>query len=260
MGLAVDQCWNDITQRAQWQVYLCCLFHTISSRTCFARTLWTGQIHQVQFWRLILLISLIVLLLRVNVNAENTVWSGRLSIHICSSCCSILKTDVHVLLHVGDTVDFNLVEILDEDTLFGAFLELHSSFGVFAQKVMNFLIVNFYKTATNQVGFTGLIFCNCYDLAECSRNDSLQLLIVRNTHHCVGLSTSSLTVSEYGAIISIENTVNEWKSALFINEVLRGLSSKDSVIGKAFWRFVIVLFDEVDLIVLVVDGDDTDAA
>lgn len=47
---------------------------------------------------------------------------------------------------------------------------------------------------------------------------------------------------------------------MFINEVLRGLSSKDSVIGKAFWRFVIVLFDEVDLIVLVVDGDDTDAA
>ena len=125
---------------------------------------------------------------------------------------------------------------------------------------MNFLIVNFHKIATNQVGFAGLIFCYRYDLAESSRNDSLHLLIVRNIHHCVSLSTPSLTVSEYRAIISIENTVDEWKSALFVNEVLRRLSSKDSVVGKAFGRFVIVLFDEVDLIVLVVDSDDNGAA
>ena len=125
---------------------------------------------------------------------------------------------------------------------------------------MNFLIVNFYKTATNQVGFADLIFCNCYNLAESSWNDSLQLLIVGNTHHRMGLSTPSLTVSEYRAIISIENTVDQWKSALFVNEILRGLSSEDSVVGKDFGRFIIVLFGEVDLIVLVVDSDDTGAA
>jgi hypothetical protein len=112
-------------------------------------------------------------------------------------------------LHVGDTIDFDLVKILDKDTFFGAFFELHSSFGILAQKIMNFLIVNFYKTATNQVGFADLIFCNCYNLAESSWNDSLQLLIVGNTHHRMGLSTPSLTVSEYRAIISIENTVDQ---------------------------------------------------
>jgi hypothetical protein len=73
------------------------------------------------------------------------------------------------------------------------------------------------------VGFAGLIFCNCYDLTQSSRDDSLHLLIVGNTHHCVGLSSPSLTVSEYRAIMSIENTVDGWKSALFENEVLRGI-------------------------------------
>ena len=108
--------------------------------------------------------------------------------------------------------------------------------------------------------FSGLIFCNRYDLAESSWDDSLELLIVGNTHHCVSLSTPSLTISEYGAIISIENTVDEWKCALFVNEVLRGLSSEDSVVGETFGRFIIVLFNEVDLIVLIVDSDDSDAA
>lgn len=124
---------------------------------------------------------------------------------------------------------------------------------------MNFLIVDFDKTATNQVCFTGLIFCNCYDLTESSGYDSLELLIVRNTHHCVGLSASGLTVSEYRAVVSIKNAVDEWKGALFVDEVLWGLGTEDSIIGKAFGGFIIVLFDEVDLIVFVVDVDDTGA-
>jgi hypothetical protein len=125
---------------------------------------------------------------------------------------------------------------------------------------MNFFVVNFYKTATNQVCFTGFIFCHCYDLTECSWDDSFQLLIVRNAHHCVSFAASSLTICKNGAVVSIEDTVDERKSALFVNEVLRGLSSKNSVVGETFGRFIIVLFNEVDLIVLVVDSDDTDAA
>ena len=122
---------------------------------------------------------------------------------------------------------------------------------------MNFFVVNFYKTATNQVCFTGFIFCNCYDLTECSWNDSFQLLIVRNAHHCVSFAASSLTVCENGAVVSIEDTVDERKSALFVNEVLRGFRAKDSVICKALGRFIIFLLDERDLIIFVVDVDDT---
>ena len=132
MSLTINQSWYDITQSTQWQVNFGCLFHTITCCTCFTCTLWTRQIDQVQLWCFIFLISFFILLLRINVNTENTMRSWWLCVHICSSCCSVFKTHIHVLLHFGNWVDLNLCKIFDEDTFIRTLLEIHSGFGIFS--------------------------------------------------------------------------------------------------------------------------------
>jgi hypothetical protein len=82
---------------------------------------------------------------------------------------------------------------------------------------MNFFIVDFNKTASNKVCFACLIFCNCYDLTEGSGNDTLQLLIVRNTHHCVCFSATCLSIGEDSSIVAIQYTVDKGESALFVD-------------------------------------------
>lgn len=118
---------------------------------------------------------------------------------------------------------------------------------------MYLFIVDFDKTATNKMCFGNIIFCNCYDLTKGSWNDSFQLLIIRNTHHCVSLTTSSLSVGKNRPVVSIKNTIDERKSALLINKGLRRICSEDFIVTEAFGRFVIVVSDKIDLIIFKID-------
>jgi len=73
---------------------------------------------------------------------------------------------------------------------------------------MNFLIVDFYKTATDEVCFRYVVFSYSNDLTESPWNDTFQLFVIRNTHHGMRLSTTSLSICENSSIIPIKNTVN----------------------------------------------------
>lgn len=42
---------------------------------------------------------------------------------------------------------------------------------------------------------------------------------------------------------------------MFVDEVLRGVGSEDSVVGKVFGGLVMVLSDEADLIIFIIDLD-----
>jgi hypothetical protein len=81
---------------------------------------------------------------------------------------------------------------------------------------MNFLIIDFYKAASNKVCLGDIIFSDCNYLTEGSRNYTFQLLIVGDPHHCVSLSATSLSVCEYGSIVPVKNAVNEREGTLFI--------------------------------------------
>ena len=107
---------------------------------------------------------------------------------------------------------------------------------------MNFLIIDLNKTATDKMCFTCLIFSNRYYLTKRSRNDSSCLLAIITTHHSMRLSTSSLSISKDSAIVSFEHTVDQGEGALFIDEVLRAISSKDSVKSKIFRLFFTLFF------------------
>lgn len=125
---------------------------------------------------------------------------------------------------------------------------------------MNLLIIDFQKTASNQVCFWDIVLCDCDNLSESSRNDAFQLLIVWYTHHCVCLAAACLSIGENCSIIPVKDTIYEWEGALFIDQILRRVSSEDSIISETFGRFIIVLSDEIDAIIIEIDFDDIAAA
>jgi hypothetical protein len=51
-------------------------------------------------------------------------------------------------------------------------LQVDFSLDVFAQQVMDFFVVDFDKSALNEVIFTGLTVGNCHDLVEGAGNDA----------------------------------------------------------------------------------------
>jgi hypothetical protein len=134
---------------------------------------------------------------------------GGLLVHIGLSDGSIFESDLHILLHFGDAVDFDLDEVLNEDALFGALFQLHFLFYIFSQKIMNFLIVNFDKTASNQMRLRCVVLGYGDDLTEGPGNDSSGFLIGVAAHHSMSLSTARLAISEDGSIITVQNAIDE---------------------------------------------------
>ena len=81
---------------------------------------------------------------------------------------------------------------------------------------MYFLVVNFNKTAPDQVSFRVIVLGYGDNLTKSSRNNTLSLFRTCS-HHSMSLSAASLPIREYGSIISIQNIVYKRESALLIN-------------------------------------------
>lgn len=173
VSLAVNERRNDITQRTEGKIDLGCLLHALASHSSLAGPLRSCQIHQVQFRSLVLLIPFLIMLLRVDVNRKDAVRSRRLRIHTGRSDCPALEPKLHVLFHLRDIINLQLQEILNKDSLIRTFLEIHLSLGVFAEQIVYFLIVDFDKTATDEMILGGIILGHGHDLAEGARNDTL---------------------------------------------------------------------------------------
>ncbi len=84
-------------------------------------------------------------------NSKDTVRSWRLFVHGSLSYSPVLKADVHVPLHLLFCLDDIHWEILDEDAFVRGLFELHSGLYIFAEEIVDFLVVDFDKTASNQV-------------------------------------------------------------------------------------------------------------
>jgi hypothetical protein len=128
---------------------------------------------------------------------------GRFCIHISGSDCPVFKADIHILLHLGYTVDFYLQQIFHEDSFFWAFLQLHFSLGVLAEQVMDLLIVDFDEAASDKMRLFGIVLGDSYDLAEGAGNDTSTFFVFVAAHHRMRLTASRLAVCKYSSIIPI---------------------------------------------------------
>lgn len=94
-------------------------------------------------------------------------------------------------------------EILHEHSLLWTFFEVHTTFDVFCQEIMDLLVINFYETASDEVSLGSVVFRYSYNLLEGSRNDSLGFLILVSTHHSVSLPTTGLSICKNSAVIAL---------------------------------------------------------
>ncbi len=81
---------------------------------------------------------------------------------------------------------------------------------------MYFFVIDFNKTAPDQVSFRVIVVGYGNNLTKSSRNNALALFRTR-PHHSVSFSASSLAVRKYGSIITIKDIVNKRESTLLIN-------------------------------------------
>lgn len=70
------------------------------------------------------------------------------------------------------------------------------------------------------MGFGCFALRNGDDLTEGSRDDTFGLLRFVASHHCMSFTAACLSVRKDGAIVSIEDTVDERERALLVNQTL----------------------------------------
>lgn len=72
---------------------------------------------------------------------------------------------------------------------------------------MNLFVVDLNKTASYQMSFTTITFCDRHYLTKSSRNYAFAFFTA-SPHHRVRFTTPSLTIRENGTVISIKHIVN----------------------------------------------------
>jgi hypothetical protein len=78
---------------------------------------------------------------------------------------------LHAFQHLGSGLNNMVGEILHKDALVGRLLQLEPGFGILAEQIMDLLIVDFEKTALQEVLLIALNPSGaCHDLPECSGN------------------------------------------------------------------------------------------
>lgn len=184
----------------------------------------------------------------------------RLRVHIGGSSRPTLESQLHVVLHLGNGVHFNLQQLLDKDSLFGALLEVHPGLGVLAEQVVYLFVVDLDEAATNEVVLAGIVLGDRDDLAESARNDPARLLTLVAAHHRVRLAATRLTVREDRPVVPVQHVVDQGKGALLVYQTLSAVWGEDVVEGETFGLLSSVLANEIDLVVLGVHLHDVYAA
>lgn len=114
---------------------------------------------------------------------------------------------------------------------------------------MDLLVIDFNETATDKVSLCRIVLGDGYDLLEGSRNDPSGVLVLVSSHHGMSLSAPGLSVGEDGAVVSLDDVVDERESALFVDKSLRALRAEDIVKGKGLGLLFVVFLFQVDLVV-----------
>ena len=71
---------------------------------------------------------------------------------------------------------------------------------------MDFLVVDFNKTASDQMSLSSIVLCLGNYLTESSRNYTTVLFALVSSHHSVRFTATGLSVGKDGAIVSIQDT------------------------------------------------------
>jgi hypothetical protein len=182
-----------------------------------------------------------------------------LCVHVGCPNRSIFEACLHILLHLGNAIDFQLKKVLHEYTLFRALFQLHPSLHILAQEIVNLLVIYLNEAAAYEMILCCLTLSKSYDLAKGSGDDSLALFALATAHHRVSFTAASLPVGEDCAVVAIENTVNEGECGLLVDQGLGALRPEYVIVREALGRFLGVFFEEMNLFAVRVNLYNADA-
>jgi hypothetical protein len=77
---------------------------------------------------------------------------------------------------------------------------------------MNFFVINLDETAPDQMSFCSFALSKGYYLMEGPWDDTFVLITIGGSQHGMGFSTTSLSISENGAVIALQYTIDKGKS------------------------------------------------
>ena len=113
---------------------------------------------------------------------------------------------------------------------------------------MDFLVVDLYETASDQMFLISLRIRQGNYLVKGSRNDTFRLLTFGAAHHSVSLAATGLPICENSSVISFKHIIDQGKCSLFIDIALQGINSKYTIEAEGFgWLWGIGL-EQFDLI------------
>ena len=85
---------------------------------------------------------------------------------------------------------------------------------------MHILVINFYIAAPEKEIFIASFRNHSNNVVEASRDDALEVLIRRYTHHREGLTTTCLAVSEDSPVVALEDGVDYPECRFLVNYAL----------------------------------------
>ena len=108
---------------------------------------------------------------------------------------------------------------------------------------MDLLVVDFNKTATDEVGLRCVVLCFGNYLAEGPGDDAPPLVTTGVAHHCMGFPASGLPIGEDGPVVAVKDAFDEEEGTLLVDATLGRLGGEDVVEGEVLGLlFVIFLF------------------
>ena len=113
---------------------------------------------------------------------------------------------------------------------------------------MNLFVINFDETTPNQMFLVLLTSGKGDNLAECSWNNALGLLIFMRTHHRMGFSAACLPICEYCSIVTLQNIINKRERSLFVDVALKRVLAEHMVEGEWLGSILGPRFHEIDLV------------
>lgn len=140
-------------------------------------------------------------------------------------------------------------KILDKYTFIWALLYLQFVLYIMWEQISHILVINFNERAANQKLFWSGLADSFENVSKSSGDDSLQVLIVRLSHHRMCLAAASLPVGKDGTIVPGEHVLNQVICCFCIYCLLMRVLPEHIVESEGFYIIRFIRFCDWHLVI-----------
>ena len=144
----------------------------------------------------------------------------------------------HKSLHLLDALNYIQSESFHEDTRLKRFLDFQPLLRI-SKEIVHLLVVNF-QVGTPKEKLAFFVWPDyVHYMLESAGNDPLELLICWVADHAVSFAAACLSVGENGAIIPLDDILDQPEGRLVVYLYLSWLFAEDIIVGELFFLSII---------------------